>query len=107
GCLLCWFILPPTMGWFLSLSVQFPGVRIQQDAPSIVYFCSKMMLAFGIGFQLPLIVYFLARVGIVSTDTIWRYWRQVTVGVFVVSAIITPSGDPLSMTVMAAPMTIL
>lgn len=105
GCFLCWLILPPTMGWFIGITAQFDNVEIFQQAPEIVYFCSKMMLAFGIGFQLPLIVFFLAKVGIVSPEMIWRYWRQVTVGVFVLSAVLTPSGDPFSMMVMALPLT--
>lgn len=105
GAGLGWWILPPTMSWFLSMSTAFKGTTIMQDAPEIVYFCSKMVLAFGIAFQLPLIVFFLARLGLISADTIWRYWRQVTVGVFFLAAIITPSGDPMSMMVMALPMT--
>ena len=105
GAGLGWWILPPTMAWFLSMTMAFEGTTIMQDAPDIVYFCSKMVLAFGISFQLPLIVYFLARIGLISADTIWRYWRQVTVGVFFTAAVITPSGDPFSMMVMALPMT--
>lgn len=107
GAALGWWILPPTMGWFMSLTTQFNGATILQSASDIVYFSAKMMLAFGLGFQLPLIVFFLAKIGIISADTIWRYWRQVVVGVFTISAIITPSGDPFSMMVMAVPMTLL
>lgn len=104
GVFLCWLVLPPTMEWFIGITAQFDGVDIVQSAPKIVYFCSKMFLAFGLGFQLPLIVYFLARVGVISTESIWRYWRHVIVGVFILSAVLTPSGDPFSMLVMALPM---
>lgn len=107
GSFLGWLIMPPTMAWFMSLTTQFKGTLVLQSAADIVYFTAKMVLAFGLGFQLPLIVFFLARIGLVSADTIWRYWRQVTVAVFTISAIITPSGDPFSMMVMAVPMTAL
>lgn len=107
GAFLGWMVLPPTINWFVGITSQFDGVKIFQNGPEIVSFCSKMILAFGLGFQLPLIVFFLARVGVVSTETIWRYWRQVTVAVFILSAVLTPSGDPFSMMVMAVPMTAL
>lgn len=106
GAFLGWFILGPTIQWFLSFAAE-TRYGIVQDPYELLLFGLKMMLAFGIAFQMPLLVYFLARAGIVSPDFLWRYWRQSTVAVFTVSAIITPSGDPVSMLAMAIPLSVL
>lgn len=105
GAFLCWFILPPTTQWFASVAAKFPDVDIIQDPADLIYFCAKMMLAFGLGFQLPLVTFALARLGLITPSMIWRYWRHVIVATFLISAVITPSGDPFSMMVMAVPLT--
>ncbi|MFM9872313.1 MAG: twin-arginine translocase subunit TatC [Fimbriimonadaceae bacterium] len=107
GCLLGYTILPVTYQWFAGMSSQFKGSIIIQSPSEIVLFSAKMMLAFGIGFQLPIIVFFLTKLGIITPEAITRYWRQAAVGVFTAAAIITPSGDLFSMTLMGLPMVIL
>lgn len=66
-----------------------------------------MMLAFGIGFEFPLIVTTLNFVGAVSTDTLRRIRRYVVVIVAVFVAVATPSGDPISMLALTVPMCLL
>jgi sec-independent protein translocase protein TatC len=63
-----------------------------------------MMLAFGLGFEFPLIVTTLNFVGAVSTDTLRRIRRYVIVIVAVFVAVATPSGDPISMLALTVPM---
>lgn len=107
GVVLGWFVLPATVAWFASISQYFPDTTIIQNPADIILFCSKMLLAFGFGFQMPLIVFFLARLGILTPKTLMRYWRHAIVGVFLMSAIITPSGDMLSMSILAVPLLLL
>lgn len=107
GAFLGWWILPPTISWFAGMAMGFKDIEILQEPKEIIDFCTKMILAFGIGFQLPLLVFFMARLGIITPQAITRYWRHATAGVFLVTAIITPSGDPVSMMVMAVPLTVL
>lgn len=107
GCFLGYMVLPVTFEWFAGMTSQFKGAEVIQSPTEIVLFSSKMMLAFGIGFQLPIIVYFLTKLGIITPEAITRYWRQAAVGVFTAAAIITPSGDIFSMTLMGLPMVIL
>lgn len=66
-----------------------------------------MMLAFGIGFEFPLIVTTLNLVGAVTTDTLRRVRRYVVVVVAVFVAVATPSGDPISMLALTLPMCVL
>lgn len=66
-----------------------------------------MMLAFGIGFEFPLVVTTLNLVGVVSTDTLRRIRRYVIVIVAFFVAVATPSGDPISMLALTIPMCLL
>ncbi len=66
-----------------------------------------MMIAFGAVFELPLLIYFLALVGIVNHRMLWRFNRWFIVIAFVVGAILTPSPDAVSQIMMATPMVLL
>jgi len=107
GVAFCWFCLPAAVSWFVSYIANFPGTALYQEPGSMVLFMVKIMLAFGIGFQLPVIVYGLGAIGLLSAQTLAKYWRHGTVFVFFLSAILTPSNDPLTMLMMAIPLSIL
>jgi sec-independent protein translocase protein TatC len=107
GCAFCWWVLPTTFRWFLGYIGEFEGVALFQEAGSMVFFTLKMMLAFGIGFQLPLVVFIAGRLGIVGPDTLIHYWRHAIVFVFLTSAVLTPSGDVFTLMMMAVPLSIL
>src|ERR1700755_1516056 len=66
-----------------------------------------VMLAFGAVFELPLLIYFLAMVGLVTHRGLWKFNRWFIVIAFVVGAILTPSPDGVSQIMMATPMVIL
>ena len=63
-----------------------------------------MMLAFGIGFEFPIVLVFLQLAGILRWQTLAQFRRWAIVGIFVLVAIITPSGDPVTLCVLAVPM---
>lgn len=103
----CWMIIPTALAWFVSFASEFPGIAITPEAGNMVYFILKMLLAFGVAFQLPLIVYALGALGLLSGETLLQYWRQAAAVIFVASAILTPSNDAISMLMMAVPLVIL
>jgi len=103
----CWIIIPSALAWFASFSNEFRNIAINQTAGFMITFILKMMLAFGVGFQLPLVVYALGALGLLSAETLIKYWRQAATFIFVASAILTPSNDAFSMLMMAIPMVIL
>lgn len=107
GATFCWISLPAAVGWFVSYLGEFPGTGLFQEPGSMVLFLVKLILAFGLGFQLPIIVYGLGAIGILSAHTLAKYWRHGTVFVFFLSAVLTPSNDPLTMLMMAIPLSIL
>ena len=65
-----------------------------------------MMLSFGIGFQFPVLLVALELVGVVSPEALARVRRYAIVGIAVLVAVITPSGDPISMLALTVPMVV-
>ncbi|MFM9025867.1 MAG: twin-arginine translocase subunit TatC [Planctomycetaceae bacterium] len=63
-------------------------------------------IGFGIGFQLPLVMLFLERIGVVDADTYAKQWRGAVLAIAVVSAVLTPA-DPYSMLFLAVPLCLL
>jgi sec-independent protein translocase protein TatC len=107
GAAFAWFILPQAMRWFATYLMEFKGTSLYQEAGTLAFFVLKMMLAFGIAFQLPLVVFILGAVGLLKADTLFQYWRQAATAIFIISMIITPSNDPATMLMMAVPLVIL
>jgi len=69
-------------------------------------FVLVLPIGFGIGFQLPLVMLFLERIGVVDAETYTRQWRGAVLAIAVVSALLTPA-DPYSMLFLAVPLCLL
>ena len=65
-----------------------------------------MIGAFGVTFEFPVLLVFLQLVGAIQPQTLIKQWRYATVIIFVIAAVITPSGDPYSMMAMGLPMAV-
>jgi sec-independent protein translocase protein TatC len=63
-----------------------------------------MMLAFGVGFEFPIVLIFMQMADVLQTNTLRKYRRYAVVAIFVLVAVITPSGDPISLMALAVPM---
>lgn len=61
----------------------------------------------GILFQLPLLIYILAKIGFVTSAFLKRYWRHALVVILIVAAIITPTTDPISLCIVTVPLYLL
>jgi len=79
-----------------------PTLRISE----YLSFSARLLLAFGCTFELPVLTFFLARVGLVTPQALVSSWRYAIVGIFVVAAILTPP-DVASQLLMAAPLLVL
>ncbi len=97
--------------WFLPRALQVLVLDLGGDrfeafftADQYLSFLTKMILAFGIAFQLPVILVFLQLVGLVQTQTLKSNRRVALIFVVVLAAIITPTGDPFTLGVLAVPM---
>ncbi len=71
---------------------------------SYISFVTKMMIAFGIAFQFPIILIFLQILGILENRTLRSFRQYAIVGIVVLVAVITPSGDPFTLMVLSVPM---
>lgn len=66
-----------------------------------------MIGAFGVGLQFPVLLVFLQLAGVLTPQQLLRGWRYAVLAIVVIAAVITPSGDPISLAALAVPMTIL
>ena len=67
----------------------------------------KLILACGLMFQMPTLVFFLSRVGAITPGFLIRNTKYAILLIFVTAAILTPTGDPVTLSLMAAPMILL
>jgi sec-independent protein translocase protein TatC len=63
-----------------------------------------MVLAFGLVFQMPTIVLFLAKMGVVTAGFLWRHTKYALLIIVIVSAVVTPDGGGVSLVAMSVPL---
>jgi len=98
---------PMTLRFFAQFNL---GVDYIQYTPSVMDYVNFMLIlsvVFGAAFQSPIAIIFAERMGLVSVQTLTKIRKYVLLGVFVVAAAITPSGDMITMTALAIPLYIL
>ena len=97
-----------TLGYALEFLISWSGTDVQQVFPvdKYVSLVGLMVAAYGVGFEFPVLLVFLQIVGVVSPQALLKQWRYAILVIFVIAAVITPSGDPISMLALAIPMTI-
>jgi sec-independent protein translocase protein TatC len=97
--------LPPALRFLLGFSgdVAEPLIKIG----SYINFVTRLMLVTGLVFEMPLVVMGLAKLGVVTSRRLLGWWRYALVLAFVVAAVVTPSIDPVTQTLVAAPIIVL
>ncbi len=101
GCAFAYYVeLPPALGFLLK-----PPGDIQPliSASKYLNFATRLMLVTGLVFEMPLIVMGLAKLGVVRSRQLLGWWRIAIVGAFVLSAVVTPSIDPVTQSLVAGP----
>lgn len=102
GAVTAYFTLTQAVSFLVSIGGD--DVEIRSGIENFVKLALFMMLAFGIGFQFPVVVVALQMVGVVTPEKLASWWRQAIVLITLIAAGITPSGDPISMFALAVPM---
>jgi sec-independent protein translocase protein TatC len=98
--------------YFLVMPYAFPALNAIAGADMIPLLSMReqltltlaMMLGFGVVFEVPVIIAFLSMVGLVTADFLAKYRRIAVIVNVVLAAIITPTGDPFNLALMAVPM---
>lgn len=102
GAVFSYYLLPRALEVLLGFAGENIGSLL--EANEYLRFLIHMMIGFGVAFELPLILISLVLMGAVSSQTLRTYRRHALFGTFVASAIITPTTDPLTMSLMAGPL---
>jgi sec-independent protein translocase protein TatC len=106
GAALVYFIILPFVLWF-SLSQQIVGpagiqVQLLPKVSDYLTLVTTLLLAFGLCFQLPVVLALLGMAGLVNSAMLWKGWRYAVFAVVVVAAVVTPP-DPISQLLLSGP----
>jgi sec-independent protein translocase protein TatC len=115
-----WFILMTTVGFvggaafnhyiaFKMLMVFFAqfnsaNLAFMPRLDDVLDLYTRMLLVMGVVFQMPTLVFFLAKMGLVSARFLWSQFKYAILVIFIIAAVVTPSGDPYNQTILALPM---
>ena len=104
GMAFAYFVMMPSALPFL---VNFMGITTNPRPSSYIGFVTGLMFWIGVAFEFPLVIYLLAGLGLVNARFLANQWRLAVVFIAVLAAIITPTVDPVNMSLVMGPMIIL
>ena len=104
GMAFAYFVMMPAALPFL---INFMGLTTQVRPSSYIRFVTGLMFWIGVAFEFPLVIYILARVGLVNGKMLASQWRLAIVLIAVGAAAITPTVDPVNMALVMGPMIVL
>jgi sec-independent protein translocase protein TatC len=99
-------VLPVAYAFFLE-EYKTIGVQATLRISEYFSFTSRMLLAFGVTFELPVLAFFFARVGLITHRTLLDFFRYSVVGIFIMAAVLTPGPDVASQLLLAGPLLLL
>ena len=105
GAAFCYYVI---FGYAFPFFIGITGNEIAAllKISSYLNFVTRLLIAFGVCFQLPVIIFFLARIGLIDHRDMIRFFRYAVVGIFLVASILTPP-DVISQILMAGPLIVL
>jgi sec-independent protein translocase protein TatC len=98
-------LLPAALSFLFAFSGDL--VEIRPTVASYISLVSRMLLAIGVIFQLPLAMFFLSKVHLINPRMLGSIRRYVVVAAFIISAVVTPTPDPLNQLLVAVPILVL
>jgi sec-independent protein translocase protein TatC len=106
GCAFGYFVLVPTaLTFFAGFGTENIALNIAVDR--YITFLLALVLGTGLVFELPMLAYFLAKLGIVSSEFMRKYRRHAYVVILLIAGIVTPTPDMVTQLLMASPMFVL
>lgn len=101
GVVFNYFIMLPVALPFL---IEFLGIKTTPRLSNYIEFVTSFMFWVGVSFELPLVMFTLAKLRVVSAGMLLRGWRYALLLIAVAAALITPTGDPINMGLMMLPL---
>ena len=98
-----YLLLPTALPFLLS----FMGIHTVPRVSSYVGFVTGLLFWIGIAFEFPLVIYVLSLMGLVKPQWLAKYWRYAIVIIAIIAAAVTPTVDPVNMSLVMAPMILL
>jgi sec-independent protein translocase protein TatC len=107
GAAFCYYLVFPVAFTFFLDEFTSVGISPQIRVSEYLTFTSRMLLAFGATFELPVVTFFLARIGLLTHRMMIGGARYAIVVIFIVAAVLTPGPDVASQMLMATPLLVL
>jgi sec-independent protein translocase protein TatC len=98
-----YFLLPTALPFLLT----FMGIQTIPRASSYINFVTGLLFWIGVAFEFPLVIYVLSLMGLVTPKMLAKYWRYAIVIIAIIAAAVTPTVDPVNMSLVMAPMILL
>jgi sec-independent protein translocase protein TatC len=97
-------VFPKALDFLLDYGKQFQPMITVHEYTDLF---QTVILGLGAVFEMPILVFFLALMGVVSAGWMWRNFRYSVLAIFIIAAILTPTADIMNMCIFAAPMIVL
>ncbi len=98
-----YIMLPAALPFMLG----FIGISTVPRPSNYIRFVTGVMFWIGVAFQFPLVIYSMARLGVVQAKTLAQGWRVAILAIAIVAAVVTPTIDPVNMAIVMVPMILL
>lgn len=105
GAALAYILMPQTAAVLLDFTPDNTTNLLPVD--DYLDIVTRMVIVFGLAFELPLLLVLLNFTGVLTAKRLGSWWRAMIMGITVFAAVATPTGDPLTMVVLAAPIVLL
>jgi sec-independent protein translocase protein TatC len=106
GAAFAWYVfLPHALEFLLNFGSEHATAQIRIG--NLVSFEVQIIFWMGIVFELPVVTFFLAKIGILNYRSLIKQWKWAFIGAFVLGAIITPTPDPINCTIVSVPIFLL
>lgn len=104
GMAFAYYVMLPTALPFL---LNFMGIQTIPRPSSYIKFTTGLLFWIGIAFEFPLVIFLLAKIGLIKASLLMQQWRIAIVLIAIISAIVTPTIDPINMGLVMGPMIVL
>ena len=102
-----WVVAPTVITFFVKFNTGIEFVKTVPTLQSYINFVLSLALIFGLAFQMPIVIIFAERMGLISIETLIRARKFVILALLIIAAIATPGPDVISQTALAVPMYVL